>query len=70
MSSLSFSAKESDQRKLPAAPASIIVSALGGPMIAEPDDAGLGGDGVASAFIGILFNYKSVIASDSVAIPD
>jgi hypothetical protein len=42
-SSLSFSAKESNQRKLPAAPASLKVCAFTLGVVAEPDDAGLGG---------------------------
>jgi len=42
-SSLSFSAKESNQRKLPAAPASFKVSASTSGVVAEPDDAGLSG---------------------------
>jgi len=40
---LSFSAKESNQRKLPAAPASLKGGALTSGVVAEPDDAGLGG---------------------------
>ncbi len=40
---LSFSAKESNQRKLPAAPASMKVSALTSGLIAELDDAGFCG---------------------------
>jgi len=39
----SFSAKESNQRKLPAAPASLNVCAFTLGVVAEPDDAGLGG---------------------------
>jgi hypothetical protein len=39
---LSFSAKEGNQRKLPAAPASLNVSALTSGVVAEPDDADLG----------------------------
>jgi hypothetical protein len=41
--SLSFSAKESNQRKLPAAPASMIISAFTSGVVAEPDDAGFCG---------------------------
>jgi hypothetical protein len=40
--SLSFSAKESNQRKLPAAPASMSGSANCAGVVAEPDDAGYG----------------------------
>jgi len=40
--SLSFSAKESNQRKLPAAPASLSVCAATSGVVAEPDDAGFG----------------------------
>jgi hypothetical protein len=43
MSSLSFSAKESNQRKLPAAPASMKGSANFSGVVAEPDDAGFCG---------------------------
>ena len=39
-SSLSFSEEESDQRKLPAAPASMNVSANCSVVLPEPDDAG------------------------------
>jgi len=41
--SLSFSAKESNQRKLPAAPASFSVNAVTSGVVAEPDDAGFVG---------------------------
>jgi len=41
--SLSFSAKESNQRKLTAAPASLNVSADCAGVVAEPDDAGFCG---------------------------
>jgi hypothetical protein len=40
--SLSFSAKESNQRKLPAAPASLKGCALTSGVVAEPDDADFG----------------------------
>jgi hypothetical protein len=39
----SFSAKESNQRKLPAAPASFSVNAVTSGVVAEPDDAGFVG---------------------------
>ena len=35
--------KKVTKEKLPAAPASLSVSALGGPVVAEPDDAGFCG---------------------------
>jgi hypothetical protein len=53
--SLSFSAKESNQRKLPAAPASLNVCATTSGVVAEPDDAGFLRLTVACAFA--WFNY-------------